>query len=254
MKNFIVAGNWKLNGNHHVISIFMNQLKTFFHENQIVNTIIFIPPVVYLNSIKNIIQNKNFFLGSQNVDIHLSGSFTGEISICMLKDINVKYVIIGHSERRKFHNETNRYIANKLKIIKKHNIIPILCIGESIEEKKLKKSEMIIRNQIDDILNISGNNAFNDTIIAYEPIWAIGTGKSANIKEVKKINTFIKKYISENSNTKFNEVKIQYGGSINSNNILEFFSEKYVDGVLIGNSSLIYEQFIKIIKLTNKIR
>ena len=253
MKKFILASNWKLNGNYNIISNFIYKLKKYILLNKIYYTIVFIPPIVYINSIKDKINNENFFLGAQNVDINLFGAFTGEISIKMLKDIGVKYVIIGHSERRLFHNESNEYIAKKFHIIKQNNMIPILCIGETFKEKQCNKTNIVCKKQIDSILKISGDNAFHNTIIAYEPIWAIGSGKSANIKYVRKINQFIRSYISNNSNINMNDITIQYGGAVNPENIQIIFEEPEINGVLLGGVSLIYEKFIKIIDIIHKI-
>ncbi|WP_343182350.1 triose-phosphate isomerase [Buchnera aphidicola] len=251
MKKFIITANWKLNGNNSIINYYIENLKNYFNENKLFNKIIFVPPVIYINSIKNSIKKKNFFLGAQNVDINLSGAFTGEISATMLKDIGVKYVIIGHSERRKFHYENNDCIAKKFKILQENGITPILCIGENLKEKKNEKTELILKKQIEIIFNIVGRQAFQNAIIAYEPIWAIGTGENAKIQYVEKIHKFIKEYVMNNSNLNPKEIKVQYGGSVNENNIQQFFASDHIDGVLVGNSILIYKNFIKMIKYTN---
>ncbi|QCI26003.1 triose-phosphate isomerase [Buchnera aphidicola] len=252
MKRFIITANWKLNGNNFLINNFIQNIKNYLSKNIITNTIIFAPPIPYINNIKDQIKNKHFFLGAQNVDTNLFGAFTGEISINMLQDINVQYVIIGHSERRLFHNESNEYIAKKFQIIKSKNMIPILCIGENIQEKSSKKSEIVCQKQLDVILKLSDENIFKNSIIAYEPVWAIGTGKTADIQYICKMHQFIKKYITENSNVHTNEIIIQYGGSVNLSNIQNFLNIDEINGVLLGNSSLNYNQFIKIIEIVNQ--
>lgn len=253
MKKFIITANWKLNGNNLLIYSFIKKLKYYFDTNQILSRIIFTPPVIYINNIKNTIKNDNFFIGAQNVDIHYSGAFTGEISIDMLQDIGVKYVIIGHSERRTFHHENNEYIAKKFQIIKSKNIIPILCLGENLQEKNLKQSELICRKQIDTILNLNEKNVFQNSIIAYEPIWAIGTGQTADIKYINKMHKFIKSYISNNSDISIKDVIVQYGGSVNLYNIKDFMNTDLIDGVLLGTSSLQFEIFIQIIQYINQV-
>lgn len=253
MKKFIVTANWKLHGNNLIIENFLKKLKYYFNSNAIKNTIIFTPPVVYINNVNNKIQNINFFLGAQNVDIHLSGAFTGEISVNMLKDIGVKYIIIGHSERRTLHHESNTYIAQKFQVIKSANMIPILCIGENLQEKSLKKSELVCRKQIDEILKLPNQHIFKNAIIAYEPVWAIGTGQTADITYIIKMHRFIKKYIIDNSEHNLDDIIIQYGGSVNIKNIHHFLNIDEINGVLLGNASLEYEQFIKIIKIVNKV-
>ncbi|WP_343128013.1 triose-phosphate isomerase [Buchnera aphidicola (Takecallis taiwana)] len=247
MKKFIITANWKLHGNNVLVCHFINKLKSYFDTNQIFSKIIFAPPVIYINNIKNQIQHNNFFIGAQNVDIHFSGAFTGEISIDMLKDIGVTYIIIGHSERRIFHHENNEYIAKKFQMIKSKNLIPILCVGENLQEKNLKQSELICRNQIDAILQLQEEDIFQNSIIAYEPIWAIGTGQTADIKHVNRIHKFIKCYIADNSNIKLKDIIIQYGGSVNFNNIQNFINSEHINGVLLGTASLSFETFINII-------
>ncbi|CAL4042801.1 Triosephosphate isomerase [Buchnera aphidicola (Takecallis arundicolens)] len=252
MKKFIITANWKLNGNNVLIYSFIKKLKYYFDTNQILSNIIFTPPVIYINNIKNTIQNDNFFIGAQNVDIHYSGAFTGEISIDMLQDIGVNYVIIGHSERRIFHREDNAYIAKKFQIIKSKNIIPILCLGENLQEKNLKQSELICRKQIDAILNLKEKDVFKNSIIAYEPIWAIGTGQTADIKYVNKMHKFIKYYISDNSDVDIKNIIVQYGGSVNLCNIKDFMNTDFVNGVLLGTASLQFSTFIQIIQYINQ--
>lgn len=254
MKKFIVAGNWKLNGSNIFTFNFISKLQEYLLVNSIYNKIVLAPPIMYANNIKNNIQHEKFFLAAQNVDINISGAFTGDISASMLKDIGVKYVIIGHSERRKFHQENDLYIAKKFKIIKNQGLIPILCIGENIDDHSSNKTEIICRKQIDKVFQICGKHAFKNSIIAYEPIWAIGSGNAASIKSVKKVNQFIKTYIFDNSIINKNDIIVQYGGSVNENNIQSFFEQEEIDGVLLGNSSLIYDTFIKIINYVNLIK
>ncbi|QJC36079.1 triose-phosphate isomerase [Enterobacteriaceae endosymbiont of Donacia cincticornis] len=251
MKKFLIIANWKLNGSYNFIDKNLNIIKKINNSLNYCQLSIS-PPYVYLNYINNLIKNTSISLTAQNVDIHLKGSFTGEISVNMLKDIGVKYVIIGHSERRIYHNEDIDLISKKFVLVKKYGLIPILCIGETAEQKKNKLTEKICINQINSILKISNIKIFNNTIIAYEPIWAIGSGKIADINEVKKIILFIKKYIFSLNKEIIKNIYFQYGGSVNFFNINHFFTKKYINGFLIGKVSLTIKDFVLLIEKIEK--
>ncbi len=249
MKKIIIC-NWKLNGNKKFIKKYIKILKK---NNKLYNNYIICisPPIIYMDYTSKLIKNTNILLTSQNVDIHLKGSFTGEISAKMLKNINTKYIIIGHSERRLYHKENNNILLKKIIITKKLNITPIICIGENINDYNLKNSKKICKKQLKYFIKKKGIKILKNIIIAYEPIWSIGTGKNASIKHINKINKYIKKYINnkyKNINKKF---KIIYGGSVNKNNAKEILKQKNIDGLLIGKSSLNIKEFLKIIKNIN---
>ncbi|WP_343189287.1 triose-phosphate isomerase [Buchnera aphidicola] len=253
-KSFIIIANWKLNGNNKSIKKFLKLLDSFLFIKAYSCKVIFFPPLIYLNHASKIITYNNLFIGSQNVDNHSFGAYTGEISSYMLKDIGIKYVIIGHSERRIYHKENNKIIAEKFKLLKKIGLIPILCIGENYNQKKKKQTKKIIIKQIDEIYNLCGNLSFDNTIIAYEPIWSIGTGKIANAKNIQKIHNFIKKYIQyKNEKKKIKKLKLLYGGSVNETNIQDFLKEKDIDGVLVGGASLDFYQFTTLLTLSNNL-
>ncbi|CUR53175.1 triose-phosphate isomerase [Buchnera aphidicola] len=249
----IIMGNWKLNGSKKFIRNILLPLNQFLIKYYNICTVIIAPPILYSNFITQTLKNiqNNFFLGAQNVDIHFSGPFTGEISPIMLKDIGISYVIVGHSERRLYHQETNEIIAKKFKILKEENLVPILCIGETKEEKIFNKTKEICKKQIDVIFNLCGESAFNNTIIAYEPIWAIGSHNSGSPKEVQSICHFIRNYIKSKSNQILKNFFIQYGGSVTKNNAKTLIYQKDIDGFLIGGASLQVEEFMKIIEISN---
>lgn len=253
MKKKIIVANWKLNSNIKMISNFLKHFKLKVSRYLKYNTVVIAPSTIYLERVYRNIQNTNILLGAQDVDINKKGSFTGETSILMLQDVGVKYVIIGHSERRFFHNESNEIIAKKFGLIKSLNLTPILCIGESQIEKQQNKTKEVLRNQLDIIFKKFGSKAFVNTIIAYEPIWAIGTGISADPTYVQLIHRFIKDYINKCNNNNTNELIIQYGGSVSSKNAENFLHQPDVDGLLIGNASLIYEELLNILQISNNI-
>ncbi|WP_343187590.1 triose-phosphate isomerase [Buchnera aphidicola (Periphyllus koelreuteriae)] len=253
MKKIIIIANWKLNGNKALV----NKFSKYFTSNIIKylknNIIIMSPPVIYIEQMKKLINNKKIFFASQNIDYHETGAFTGELSANMIKEIGIKYVILGHSERRENHNENNKLIAKKFNSIKKNKIIPILCIGETKKEKKLGLTDKVLKKQIDSIFLKCGKLAFNNSIIAYEPRWSIGSGKTASPNLINKILKIIKKYILKNS---FQDIKVymQYGGSVSCDNIKNIINQKYVDGVLIGSGSLNFKNFKKMIKISSKLK
>lgn len=253
MKKKLIIANWKLNGNIKTISVFLKNLQTSLLDSFKKNIIVIAPPTIYLERVHSGISNTNILLGAQNVDINLEGAFTGETSILMLKDIGVKYVIIGHSERRFFHNETNDILVKKFHLIKQLNLIPILCIGETEQEKKQNQTEIALKKQLICIFDALGKKAFRNTVIAYEPIWAIGTGLSADAKDVQLIHIFIKNYIREYDPISAKNIIIQYGGSVNQSNAKIFLEQPDINGLLIGSASLKSKEFLKIIDASNYI-
>ncbi|AHG60076.1 triose-phosphate isomerase [Buchnera aphidicola] len=250
MKKYLFVANWKLNGSIEFISNYFKFFNTSSEIGLEKNIIVIAPPAIYLNEVYKNIHSMNIFLGAQNVDKNLTGAFTGETSILMLKDIGVKYVIVGHSERRLLHNENNDLIIKKFDLIKSLNLIPILCVGETEKEKKHGQTKIVIEEQLNCVLTALGTSAFRNTVIAYEPVWAIGTGLSADPKYVQCIHKFIRNYIEKYDPISAKNIFIQYGGSINSVNAEEFIKQPDINGLLIGSASLDYQEFLKIIELS----
>ncbi|AAM67852.1 triose-phosphate isomerase [Buchnera aphidicola] len=251
MKKKIIAANWKLNGSIKTISYFLTFLKSQISSFLKNNIIIIAPPTVFLERVYKDINSINIHLAAQNIDVNLTGAFTGENSALMMKDIGVKYIIIGHSERRLLHNENNEIIAKKFCLVKNLNLVPILCIGETEAEKKSNKTEKILKEQLNSIFNSFGEKAFRNAVIAYEPIWSIGTGVSADPKNVQLIHKFIKNYIKKYDIVSAENLIVQYGGSVTSLNAGNFLKQPDIDGLLIGSASLKHEEFLKIIKISD---
>ncbi|VFP88021.1 triose-phosphate isomerase [Candidatus Erwinia haradaeae] len=248
MRHPLVIGNWKLNGSKKFIDTFIAGLCHNLYGIEGCKVVI-APPMVYLDQAKKAMYNSTLLLGAQNVDMHHLGAFTGEISVSMLKDIGVKYVIIGHSERRSLHLEDDQVVAKKFFALKNTDLIPVLCIGETAAEKMAGKTKTICARQIDVILQLHGANVFQNTVIAYEPIWAIGTGCAATSEQIQTIHKFIRDHIAQKDSKVADQLIIQYGGSVTKNNAAEIFSQPDIDGVLVGSSSLRLDSFIEIIKL-----
>ncbi|MCI5764045.1 triose-phosphate isomerase [Actinobacillus porcinus] len=243
----LVMGNWKLNGSKAFTKELIEGLKA---ELAGVNgcDVAIAPPVMYLAEAEAALAGSQIALGSQNVDVNVQGAFTGDISTAMLKDFGAKYIIIGHSERRTYHKESDEFIAKKFGALKEAGLVPVLCIGESEAENEAGKTEEVCARQIDAVINALGVEAFNGAVIAYEPIWAIGTGKSATPAQAQAVHAFIRGHIAAKSQAVADQVIIQYGGSVNDANAAELFTQPDIDGALVGGASLKAPAFAVIVK------
>jgi len=232
--SFFIA-NWKLNGDFKFINEFIGNLKL---PNDINKCVVICPTAIHLDYLRH--KKNNFYLGAQNVSEHKEGAYTGEISCNALADLNIEFCILGHSERRQIFQETNNDVCLKASRVIEYKIIPIVCIGETLEEKDKGKTNEVLSKQLKESIPLSSNS--DNTIIAYEPVWAIGTGLTPTLEEINKTHEFIK-----NHNSKFSNYKILYGGSVKANNAKEIVSLSNVDGALIGGASLKFDDFAKII-------
>jgi triosephosphate isomerase len=240
-------GNWKLNGSTHMVNELIAALRTELSTVEGCGVAI-APPEVYLSQAKHALAGSRIALGAQNVDTNLSGAFTGEISADMLKDIGAKYIIIGHSERRTYHKESDEFIAKKFGVLKTAGLIPVLCIGETDAENEAGKTEAVCAKQLDAVLNTLGAEAFKGVVVAYEPVWAIGTGKSATPAQAQAVHKFIRDHIAKKDAEIAQQVIIQYGGSVNDKNAAELFAQPDIDGALVGGASLKADAFAAIVK------
>ncbi|WP_373099657.1 MULTISPECIES: triose-phosphate isomerase [Pasteurellaceae] len=243
----LVMGNWKLNGSKAFTKTLINELNTELAGVEGCDVAI-APPVMYLAEAEAALAGGKIALGAQNVDLNKQGAFTGDISVDMLKDFGAKYIIIGHSERRQYHNESDEFIAKKFGVLKQAGLVPVLCIGESEAENEAGKTEEVCARQIDAVINTLGVDAFNGAVIAYEPIWAIGTGKSATPAQAQAVHAFIRAHIAQKSQAVADQVIIQYGGSVNDGNAAELFTQPDIDGALVGGASLKAPAFAVIVK------
>jgi len=244
----VIAGNWKMN-KHIVESVsLVKELKDFIRGIKGVDIVV-CPPFTSLGLVKEIINGTNIHLGAQNMYWETKGAFTGEISPLMLKDVGCEYVILGHSERRGYFKETSDEVANKTKAAFLANLIPIVCVGENLEEKESGKTESIIEQEIMALFPKIDSTLAARIIVAYEPIWAIGTGKSSSSQDANLIIKFIRKLFFSQYGDKIAErIRILYGGSVNYKNIDEFMNESDIDGALVGGASLHALSFSQIVK------
>lgn len=246
MRHPLVMGNWKLNGSSKMVYELITALR---HEigNVTGCDVAIAPPAIYLSQAKQVLAGSSIVLGAQDTGLNLSGAFTGETSPEMLKDIGAQYIIIGHSERRTYHGESDELVAEKFAILKKLGLT-VLCIGESEAENEAGKTEEVCSRQIDAVLNTQGADAFLGAVIAYEPIWAIGTGKSATPAQAQAVHKFIRSHIAKKDAKVAEQVIIQYGGSVNDKNAAELFTQPDIDGALVGGASLKADAFAVIVK------
>ena len=246
MRRKVIAGNWKMNMLPNEAIKFIDEFAPMVKDTK--NEVILCVPYTDLFYALLNVQGTNIKIGAQNMHFAETGAYTGEVSGKMLKSIGVEYVIIGHSERRQYYNETDESVNKKLKAAFENELKPIVCVGESLEEREAGKTEEIITSQTRLALEGLTNDQVKATIIAYEPIWAIGTGKTATSEDannsIKAIREEIKRIYGEEVSE---EVIIQYGGSVKSSNAKELFSTSDIDGGLVGGASLKPDEFSKIV-------
>ena len=246
MRKKVIAGNWKMNMLPNETIQFIEELTPLVKDTD--NEVILCVPYTDLFYALLTAQNTNIKIGAQNMHFEESGAYTGEVSGKMLKSINVEYVIIGHSERRQYFNETDESVNKKVKAAFENGLKPIVCVGETLEQREAGKVEEIITNQTKLALEGLTNEQVENTIIAYEPIWAIGTGKTATKEDANDAVKAIRNKIAEIYGQNVADgVIIQYGGSVKSSNAKELFSMSDIDGALVGGASLKSEEFSKIV-------
>lgn len=246
MRKPIIAGNWKMNNtNSQAVKLVENIKKISLSKD--VEALLCVP-FTALQDVKKALEGTDIKVGAQNMHWEEIGAFTGEISALMLKEIGVDYCIIGHSERRQYFNETDETVNNKLKAALAHGLFPIICVGETLEQRENGKAKEIVKNQI--LKGFSGilNEDIKDIVIAYEPIWAIGTGKTASSDDANDMCAFIRETIGQiyGDNEK-QVIRIQYGGSVKPNNVAELMAKTDIDGALVGGASLNADDFTKLV-------
>jgi triosephosphate isomerase len=243
MRNIIIAGNWKMNKTFSEAEDFFVELTDFLNEKELDKVeVVVCSPSPYLEMASDFACENQVFIGAQNVNENDLGAYTGEISASMLKSMEIDYCIIGHSERRKFFHETDDLINVKLKKLQESEVVPILCIGETLEEREKGITEQVIISQLTGALKEIKVNG--DLVIAYEPVWAIGTGRTATPEQAQEIHSLIRKWISEKFSSEISDsISILYGGSMKPENIRELLHQPDIDGGLIGGASLDIEKF-----------
>ena len=251
MDNIYIVANWKMNGDN----IFNRDLLSLIERNSIVSDsshMIVCPPMPYLHQVNN--QKSSYMmLGAQDISQYDNGAYTGETSGTMLADLNIEYVIIGHSERRELYNEDNSVIKDKFSKAIENNIKPILCIGETIEHRNSGQTFDYIHTQLDAIISNNKLDNLKDLIIAYEPIWAIGTGQTATPEIAEEVHAYIRNILLNTDSNLAANTPILYGGSVNSENAEKLFRMENINGALIGGASLKADEFSKIYNIAGEL-
>lgn len=245
MRTPIIAGNWKMNNNIEESIKLVAEIKNFDLDKGV--EVVLCVPFTNIKDVKTAIKGTNIKIGAQNMHWEESGAFTGEISPLMLKELEVDYVILGHSERRQYFNETDETVNKKIKSALDHNIKPIVCVGETLEQRESGTAEDVIKNQIIKAFEGINKDNISKIVVAYEPIWAIGTGKTASADDANDMILFIRETIGSLYEKEKDLVRIQYGGSVKPSNISELMSKSEIDGALVGGASLKAEDFIDLI-------
>ncbi|MBS4008762.1 MAG: triose-phosphate isomerase [Clostridium sp.] len=234
----IIAANWKMHKTGEEATSFVNQLGNQLQAETALETVI-CPPYPLLALIAESCQKYGFKLGAQNMYWETSGAFTGEVSPLLLKDLGVQYVIIGHSERRQFFAETDQQVSRKVRAAFAHELVPIVCVGETLQQRKAEQTNSVVGEQVSVALRGLDPSQVRRVVVAYEPVWAIGSGLTASAHDAAAVARHIRKIIGEMFSLKVaRDVRVQYGGSVKPENIDEFLRDVEIDGALVGGASL----------------
>lgn len=245
MRRPLVAGNWKMHGSRAENAQLLDGLLQNLPA-QTVAEIAVCPPYVYLWEVGRLVKSSAVALGAQSVCAEQLGAFTGEVSASMLRDVGCTYVIVGHSERRAIYREDDALVARKFLAAQSQSLVPILCVGETLEERERGHTTAVVTRQLTAVLDVAGVASFANAVIAYEPVWAIGTGKTATPEQAQEVHAHIRAEVAKHDAKIAAGLRILYGGSVKAANAREIFAMPDVDGGLIGGASLKADEFLKI--------
>ncbi len=249
MRTQVVAANWKQNGTQDFVRDYVQSLAAHLPESQGTEVVLF-PTFVHLSQLAGLIQSTCVKLGAQTSSQYLAGAYTGEVSAHALAELGVQYVLVGHSERRNLFGETNQVVAEKCQQAIAAGLTPMLCVGESLEAREKNQTFNVLNLQLSSVLDTIGAEAFHGTVVAYEPVWAIGTGKTATPEIAEEAHAFIREELAKYDKKLAAKTSILYGGSVNAENAAALFSQANVDGGLVGGASLDAKTFYQIIQAT----
>jgi triosephosphate isomerase len=245
MRRSLVAGNWKMNGsraeNASLVRSLLDQARADLSAE-----VLLCPPFVYLHEVGRLLKDSDVALGAQSLCAEAAGAFTGEVSAAMLKDVGCTYVLVGHSERRQIYAEGDALVARKFVAAQSQGLVPVLCVGETLEEREGDRTAQVVARQLDAVLAVSGVGAFRSAVIAYEPVWAIGTGRNASPDQAQDVHSLIRGKVAALDATIAASVRILYGGSVKASNARELFAMPDIDGGLVGGASLNADEFARI--------
>lgn len=246
MRQTIVAGNWKMNGSKESVSNLVTGILAEMPD--VKSKVIVCAPFPYLSEVEALIAHSQLHLGAQDLNVNDSGAYTGEVSAAMIKDFGAKYVIVGHSERRTLYGESDEVVAEKVEVALNNGLTPLFCIGELLEERETGNTEAVVSRQVNAVIDRVGIKAFKNIIVAYEPVWAIGTGVTATPAQAQETHAAIRTLLASHDQNIAESVQILYGGSMNPGNAKELISCADIDGGLIGGASLKAQDFLQICK------
>jgi triosephosphate isomerase len=246
MRRAMVAGNWKMHGSRGENARLVEELVGGYPPAATADCVV-CPPFVYLQEVGRMLRDSPIALGAQDTCAEPHGAFTGEISAGMLKDVGCKYVIVGHSERRLIFRESDQLVARKFAAAHAKALTPILCVGEQLADREASRTEEVIARQLDVVLELCGAEVLGHGVVAYEPVWAIGTGRNATPQQAQEVHAFIRARIAARDARIAAETRILYGGSVKAGNAAELFAMPDVDGGLVGGASLKADEFLAII-------
>jgi len=245
MRRPMVAGNWKMHGSQALNRALLAELEAYIKPDWPIDVAVF-PPYVYLADAVRALEDGRIMVGAQDVCAESGGAFTGQVGAAMLKDVGCSYVIIGHSERRRWYHEDDALVARKFAVVLDAGLTPVLCVGETLDEREAKQTEAVIARQLDAVIAMHGVGGFARAILAYEPVWAIGTGRTASPEQAQAVHSFLRDRIHAQDAKMARHLRILYGGSVKAGNAAELFSMPDVDGGLVGGASLSADEFQQI--------
>jgi triosephosphate isomerase len=250
MRQVLVAGNWKMNGSRESIRSLLDGVTEGMGDVKNAEVAV-CAPAIYIPLVEELLTGSEVAWGGEDLSVHASGAYTGEIAASMLNDFHCKYVIIGHSERRTYHKESDELVAEKYEAAMQAGLIPIFCIGETLDEREQGITNDVVARQVDAVINKLGVAALAKGVVAYEPVWAIGTGKTATPEQAQEVHAFIRSRVAASDASVAEALQILYGGSMNAGNASDLLAQSDIDGGLIGGASLKVDDFLAIAKAAN---
>jgi triosephosphate isomerase len=245
MRKILVAGNWKMHGSQAMVRDLLEGLLAGTQEPNGTDMAVF-PPFPYLAQASTLLEGSSIALGAQNLNPAPKGAHTGEVAASMLLDLGCRYVLVGHSERRTLYGESDEDVADRFVAAQGAGLVPVLCVGETLKEREKGSTEAVVKRQLDAVLKRTGIEGFDQAIVAYEPVWAIGTGKTATPEQAQAVHAFIRDKFASRDAIIAGQLRILYGGSVNGSNAADLFAREDIDGGLVGGASLKAEDFLAI--------
>jgi len=244
MRRKIVAGNWKLHGSREFATALVTDIVNGAPEQGV--ELVILPPLPYLGELVEDFGDTGLAFGAQDVSSNEKGAYTGEVSASMLHEVGARYGLVGHSERRQYHQESSELVARKFMAAVHAGLVPVLCVGETLEQREAGQTEAVIAAQLAPVLERAGAQGFANAVVAYEPVWAIGTGRTASKEQAQQVHAFIRGEVAKVDARIADSLAILYGGSVKPDNAAELFAQPDVDGGLVGGASLVAADFLAI--------